>query len=68
MLSSSGGSFSGDRPSKATKPYNAPKFRITPPEQTEAELKDKGLPGDPGAKELLKLLADKRRNKKTTDS
>ena len=64
MPSSNAGSFSGDRPSKARKPYNPPKFRISAPDQAEAELKAKGLPGDPGARELLKLLADKGRNKK----
>jgi hypothetical protein len=64
MQSNSGSAFSGARPSKARKPYSAPKFRISAPDQAEAELQAKGLPGDRGAQQLLKLLADKRRNNK----
>ena len=55
MHSSSGRSFSGDRSTKARKPYCAPKFRITPPEQAEAELKDirtAGRPRGRGAAEV----------------
>ena len=67
MQSSSGNSSNGNRPSKARKPYHAPKIRISTPDQAEAELKANGLPEDPGTQALLKLLADKGRNKKPAD-
>jgi hypothetical protein len=41
----------------AKKPYSAPKITVLKPDQAEAELKAKGLPGDPGVQKLLGLMA-----------
>jgi len=41
----------------AKKPYNAPKVTVLKQDQAEAELKAKGLPGDPGVQKLLNLMA-----------
>jgi hypothetical protein len=44
-------------PPKARKPYNATKVTVLKPDQAEAELKAKGLPGDPGVQKLLDVMA-----------
>jgi hypothetical protein len=45
-----------DNPSSARKPYNPPKFAVLTPDQAEAELQAKGLPGDPGGPVLANLV------------
>lgn len=45
-------------PPKAKKPYNAPKFTVLRPDQAVAELKAKGLAGDPEVQKLLDLMAE----------
>jgi len=68
-MQSSGGSPNRDAsdsqpstPPKAKKPYSAPKFKVLRPDQAVAELKEKGLPGDPEVQKLLDVMAklDKR--------
>jgi len=39
------------------KPYNAPQFKILTPEQAEAELRARALPGDAGTQQLLKIAS-----------
>ncbi len=36
-------------------PYHPPQFKILTPEQAEAQLRDKALPGDAMAQQLLKI-------------
>jgi hypothetical protein len=51
-------------PPKAKKPYSAPKFKVLRPDQAVAELKAKGLPGDPEVQKLLDLMAERDRRTK----
>jgi hypothetical protein len=51
-------------PPKAKKPYSAPKFKVLRPDQSVAELKAKGLPGDPEVQKLLDLMAERDRRTK----
>jgi len=40
------------------KSYNAPQIALLKPDQAEADLKVRGLPGDPGVQQLLNLIAE----------
>jgi len=40
---------------RSLKPYHAPQFTILTAEQAEAQLRDKALPGDAGAGQLLNI-------------
>jgi hypothetical protein len=60
------GSVSDKQPnnlSKTRKPYKAPRFTVLRPDQAEAELKARAVPGDPGAQKLLKAAVEARRKK-----
>ncbi len=48
----------GRKAPKSLKAYHTPEFRILAPAQAAAELRAKSLPGDAGARQLLKIATE----------